>query len=30
MPEDLAFVDEFEVRGREAKMRVHSIPAADA
>jgi adenylate cyclase len=26
IPADLEFVDEFEVRGREAKMRVHSIP----
>jgi adenylate cyclase len=26
VPDDVVFVDEFEVRGREAKMRVHSIP----
>jgi adenylate cyclase len=26
VPADLEFVDEFEVRGREAKMRVYSIP----
>jgi adenylate cyclase len=26
VPEDLVFVEEFDVRGREAKMRVHSIP----
>ncbi len=26
VPEDLEFVEEFEVRGREAKMRVYSIP----
>jgi adenylate cyclase len=26
VPEDLEFIDEFEIRGREAKMRVHSIP----
>ena len=26
VPADLEFVQEFEVRGREAKMRVHSIP----
>ncbi len=25
-PEDLLFVDEFEVRGRQAKMRIYSIP----
>jgi adenylate cyclase len=25
-PDDLEFVDEFEVRGREAKMRIYSIP----
>jgi adenylate cyclase len=25
-PDDLVFVDEFEVRGREAKMRIYSIP----
>jgi hypothetical protein len=25
-PEDLVFVDEFEVRGRNAKMRIFSIP----
>ncbi len=25
-PEDLIFVDEFEVRGRQAKMRIYSIP----
>ncbi|HEX3802316.1 MAG TPA: adenylate/guanylate cyclase domain-containing protein [Solirubrobacteraceae bacterium] len=26
LPDDLEFVEEFEVRGREAKMRVYSIP----
>jgi adenylate cyclase len=26
VPEDLEFIEEFEVRGREAKMRVYSIP----
>ena len=26
VPEELVFVEEFDVRGREAKMRVHSIP----
>jgi adenylate cyclase len=26
VPEDLVFIEEFEVRGREAKMRVYSIP----
>jgi class 3 adenylate cyclase len=25
-PDDLEFVEEFDVRGREAKMRVYSIP----
>jgi adenylate cyclase len=29
VPENLVFVEEFEVRGREAKMRVHSIPDPD-
>lgn len=29
VPEDLVFLEEFEVRGREAKMRVHSIPDPD-
>jgi hypothetical protein len=26
VPEDLEFIEEFEIRGREAKMRVYSIP----
>jgi adenylate cyclase len=26
VPDDLNFVDELEIRGREAKMRVYSIP----
>jgi adenylate cyclase len=26
VPEDLVFVDEFEIRGREAKMKIYSIP----
>jgi adenylate cyclase len=29
VPHDLSFVDELEIRGREAKMRVYSIPDAN-
>jgi hypothetical protein len=26
VPDDLELVDEFEIRGREAKMKIYSIP----